>query len=86
MRSRGETKMKKLREALGGVVGLLAVLAISANAAGATSAQTTVSGKPGAGKKVLIVWGGWDGHEPKQCVDIFAPWLREQGFDVEIST
>ncbi len=42
-------------------------------------------GKPGAGKKVLIVWGGWDAHEPKQCVDIFAPWLREQGFDVEIS-
>jgi len=41
--------------------------------------------KAGAGKKVLIVWGGWEGHEPKQCVDIFAPWLVEQGFDVEIS-
>jgi len=39
----------------------------------------------GAGKKVLIVWGGWAGHEPKQCVDIFAPWLLEQGFEVEIS-
>lgn len=37
-------------------------------------------------KKVLIVWGGWDGHEPKKCVDIFAPWLIEKGFDVEIST
>ncbi len=36
-------------------------------------------------KKALIVWGGWEGHEPKQCVDIFAPWLVEQGFDVEIS-
>jgi hypothetical protein len=36
-------------------------------------------------KKALFVWGGWEGHEPKQCVDIFAPWLREQGFDVEIS-
>jgi hypothetical protein len=41
--------------------------------------------KPGAGKKVLIVWGGWDGHEPRPCVDIFAPWLQEQGFEVEIS-
>jgi len=40
---------------------------------------------PGAGKKVLMVWGGWEGHEPKQCVDIFAPWLTEQGFEVEIS-
>ena len=36
-------------------------------------------------KKALFVWGGWAGHEPKQCVDIFAPWLKEQGFDVEIS-
>jgi type 1 glutamine amidotransferase len=36
-------------------------------------------------KKALIVWGGWDGHEPKQCVDIFAPYLREQGYEVEIS-
>lgn len=36
-------------------------------------------------KKVLIVWGGWNGHEPRQCVDIFAPWLEENGFDVTIS-
>lgn len=38
-----------------------------------------------APRKVLIVWGGWEGHQPKQCVDIFAPWLVEQGFDVESS-
>ena len=36
-------------------------------------------------KTALIVWGGWEGHEPKQCVDIFAPWLESQGFKVEIS-
>jgi uncharacterized protein len=36
-------------------------------------------------KKVLMVWGGWEGHEPKQTVDIFAPWLAGQGFDVEMS-
>ncbi len=36
-------------------------------------------------KKALFVWGGWDGHEPKKCVDIFAPWLEELGFEVEIS-
>ena len=36
-------------------------------------------------KKALMVWGGWDGHEPKQCVDIFAPILRKEGFEVEIS-
>jgi len=36
-------------------------------------------------KKALMVWGGWDGHEPKQCVDIFAPILEEKGFEVIIS-
>jgi type 1 glutamine amidotransferase len=36
-------------------------------------------------KKALIVWGGWEGHQPKQTVDVFAPWLTQQGFDVEIS-
>jgi len=36
-------------------------------------------------KSALCVWGGWDGHEPRQCVDIFAPLLQEQGYQVEIS-
>jgi type 1 glutamine amidotransferase len=35
-------------------------------------------------KKALMVWGGWPGHEPKQCVDVFAPFLEEQGYDVEV--
>ncbi len=36
-------------------------------------------------KKALIVWGGWDGHEPEQVANIFARVLREDGFEVEIS-
>lgn len=36
-------------------------------------------------KSALFVWGGWSGHEPKQCVDIFAPYLRGQGYQVEVS-
>ena len=36
-------------------------------------------------RSALMVWGGWDGHEPKQCVEIFAPWLRQQGFEVTVS-
>jgi type 1 glutamine amidotransferase len=35
-------------------------------------------------KKALVVWGGWDGHEPKQTADIYAPILRSKGFDVEV--
>lgn len=36
-------------------------------------------------KSALMVWGGWEGHEPKQCVDIFAPILEAEGYAVEIS-
>jgi len=36
-------------------------------------------------KQALMVWGGWDGHEPKQCVDILAPHLEKSGFEVRIS-
>jgi type 1 glutamine amidotransferase len=36
-------------------------------------------------KKALIVWGGWAGHEPRQCADLFAPILQDLGFAVEVS-
>ena len=36
-------------------------------------------------KKAIMVWGGWEDHEPEQCVDIFAPYLRDNGYEVEIS-
>jgi type 1 glutamine amidotransferase len=35
-------------------------------------------------KTALIVWGGWPGHEPKQCIEIFAPWLKEKGYSVDV--
>ncbi len=37
------------------------------------------------GKKVLYVFGGWAGHEPKQSVDLFVPWMRSEGADVTVS-
>jgi uncharacterized protein len=36
-------------------------------------------------KKALIVYGGWEGHEPKLCAELFAPAMRERGFDVTLS-
>ncbi|KWX70975.1 hypothetical protein AMQ84_28530 [Paenibacillus riograndensis] len=36
-------------------------------------------------KKALIVWGGWDGHEPEQVAGVFAGLLREAQFDVEVA-
>lgn len=34
--------------------------------------------------RALIVWGGWDGHTPKESVDVFIPLLKARGFDLEI--
>ena len=36
-------------------------------------------------KKALMVWGGWEGHEPFKCVQLFAPLLEEAGFQVTVS-
>lgn len=36
-------------------------------------------------KAALVVWGGWDGHTPKACADLFAPWLESRGFRVVVS-
>lgn len=36
-------------------------------------------------KKALIVFGGWDGHEPEKCADIAANILKKEGFEVETS-
>ncbi|MFA6134031.1 MAG: ThuA domain-containing protein [Phycisphaerae bacterium] len=35
--------------------------------------------------KALIVYGGWEGHEPTQVAEIFAKTLRAHNFEVELS-
>jgi len=35
-------------------------------------------------KKALITWGGWDGHTPKQSVDLFVPFLESKGYEVKV--
>jgi type 1 glutamine amidotransferase len=35
-------------------------------------------------RKVLIVQGGWEGHAPKETAELFAGWLRQDGFEVRI--
>lgn len=37
------------------------------------------------GKKVLFVYGGWDGHEPRQCMELLKPWLESEGASVRLS-
>ena len=36
-------------------------------------------------RKALVVYGGWDGHQPEEVGRLLARVLREDGFDVELS-
>lgn len=35
-------------------------------------------------RKALIVWGGWDGHQPEQVAAIFKRQLEAEGFEVNV--
>jgi len=35
-------------------------------------------------KKALVTWGGWEGHEPKQCSEIVISILRNEGYEVNV--
>lgn len=35
-------------------------------------------------KKALIVYGGWEGHTPKESAAVFEPELKSRGYDVEM--
>ncbi|MFB3853531.1 MAG: ThuA domain-containing protein [Vicinamibacterales bacterium] len=63
------------------IAALVAATVLPIGASGLQGQPTGI----GAGKKVLVVWGGWAGHEPKQSADVFVPFLRAQGFEVEVS-
>lgn len=32
-----------------------------------------------SGKKVLFVYGGWEGHKPDATRDLYVPWLKREG-------
>jgi type 1 glutamine amidotransferase len=32
-----------------------------------------------------MLWGGWEGHEPRQCVERFVPFLEQNGFAVDVA-
>jgi uncharacterized protein len=36
-------------------------------------------------QRALIVWGGWEGHEPEQVANVFAAALRRHDFEVDVS-
>lgn len=36
-------------------------------------------------KNALVVWGGWDGHEPDKVADLIGSLLQAEGFAVQVS-
>jgi type 1 glutamine amidotransferase len=36
-------------------------------------------------KRALIVYGGWDGHTPRECAELFGGFLQREGFAVELA-
>ena len=36
-------------------------------------------------KTALIVWGGWEGHQPREEAQLWSAVLRDEGFSVEVA-
>jgi type 1 glutamine amidotransferase len=71
---------------------LLRRLAVAAGllvvVAGLAAALLPSAGLGSAGlteRKALFVYGGWPGHEPEKCRDLFVPWMKSLGWDVTVS-
>ena len=50
------------------------------------SGQEKEKESPLKDKEVLFIYGGWEGHEPGLCRDIFVPWMESEGAHVHLST
>lgn len=37
-------------------------------------------------REAMIVWGGWEGHDPEECAAVYKRWLHEDGFSVRVET
>ncbi|WIY51923.1 ThuA domain-containing protein [Devosia sp. YIM 151766] len=37
-------------------------------------------------RSALIVYGGWEGHDPEECAAIYRRWLHEDGYSVRTAT
>ena len=51
-----------------------------------TSNQTETSPLPGLkGRSILFVKGGWEGHQPGECLQLLKPWMESEGAKVTVS-
>lgn len=62
------------------VICLLSLLSLGCQAKGKYQEEGTLKGKT-----VLFVYGGWEGHDPVPCKDLFVPWLQSEAKEVIVS-
>jgi type 1 glutamine amidotransferase len=75
-------RWRRLLERLSVAAGLLVIGAGLASALRSPAEPGSAAPSP---RKVLFVYGGWPGHEPVQCRDLFVPWMKSLGWDVTVS-
>lgn len=81
MKNHSSSRRNFLRTtALVGGMGLLGARAVFAAAETQNTAAPTLKGK-----KLLFVYGGWEGHEPGPSRDFFVPLLEKEGAIVTVS-
>lgn len=68
-----------------GTLALGSSLGLRANPSSETLTIPVIKELPSlAGRKILYTYGGWEGHEPLQSLDVFIPWLEKEGAVVEV--
>lgn len=64
---------------------LAGLLVVGAGIASAVLPTAELESAGPSEKKALFVYGGWEGHEPVKCRDLFVPWMESLGWDVTVS-
>jgi len=84
MDDRDTTRRDFVRLAAGGLLAAPVLSGARSQGAPTASDESAFPARP-ARKKALFVYGGWEGHQPARCRDVFVPWLQQNGFHVTVS-
>jgi type 1 glutamine amidotransferase len=75
--------MKSRRDFITSSISIAAVLGINPLALSKpTSDNNQIKLPVIKGRKILMTYGGWDGHEPKKFVDYVGSWMKDEGAEV----
>ena len=47
--------------------------------------SSTINSQKVGDKKVLIMWGGWEGHKPQLFVKYVSEWLEKMDYEYVVS-